>query len=57
MSSRSVAVLVVAAALVCAFLAFPARVSVPARAWLAEALSPLVRFEHGILGALADIRN
>jgi len=57
MSSRSVAVLVVATALVCAFLAFPARVSVPARAWLAEALSPLVRFEHGILGALADIRN
>lgn len=56
MSSRSIAWLVVAAALVCAFLALPSRVAAPVRARLAQALSPLVRFEHGVLGLPADLR-
>lgn len=49
--------MVAAAALVCAFLALPARVSAPARALLAQALSPFVGFEHGILGMPAEIRK
>lgn len=57
MSSRSVAWVVVAAALVCAFFALPSGISVPARARLAQALSPLVKFEHGVLGAPVDILN
>ena len=57
MSIRNVAWLMVAAALVCAFLALPPRLSAHARRVLAQALSPLVRCAHGVLAAPANLRE
>ncbi|HOE27690.1 MAG: rod shape-determining protein MreC [Candidatus Aureabacteria bacterium] len=51
MSIRNVARLAVAAVLVCAFLALPARVAVSTRLLLAQALFPLVRCARVVLDA------